>query len=1142
MSMTDHRTGADRHADGPMTVVVDPGQPPYRVPPVLEVRGPLTAGRVAAALDQAAARTPGNRTWRHRIQRLGPGHHLLHVEPRTAGTAPDDAHHGREDEKDAHHGPDAFPAGLVADLLTASDTPAVPLGPAQLDLVRRRDAEPGLHPWRALDTAEPLDPATVDSALRALARAHPLLGARIDTEAGGIHAAPLGYEAECTTADGVGRARERGAVAEASRHLDPATGRTLRAVLLRGRRRLVVVAHELVADRTSMDVLLADLRAALAGPGEEPAAEGVRYTDWVAALPALAAAPRETERWRVVAEGRAAASAFRPRAPLPAGTPQRHPGFTLSRSVTGRLTGPLPRRYGLSPAQLLTGAVGLALIRWRGTASASFDVRTDGRRRNPALARTVGPLVATEPVLLDGAGGGNGADGESARGFIGRVAGHLADVGGGAFGACREYAPDPALRLALRELVPVLVRFTPDADTDADLRGAPAARSYALDIDARERGGRLCVGLGLLPAARDGVTEESAARLLAELKAVLAELAGDAGAAPAAPATVAASPLQRELLADADAHPGSGRQIEQLTWVWHGALDVTRFTAAWQSVFDREAVLRTAFDHGPDPTITLHDRVTPEVVRVDRTGAHPADVFAGDRRRGLDPRSPGPLRITLLDGPLGGGARGSGPDGDSARGGGAQESDPRGDGPHDLGAPAPSTRVLLTYHQALLDTWSVRLLLEEFGRAYLADGALPGGDRRPDVRDHARWIEGQDLAPARDFWLRVAPRTPAASSLAAYATASPLAEGTGTERARVRLASAEAARLKEWAARWGATESGALQAAWALLLYRAAGADGPVPVRFSVTVSGRGIPLEGAERLPGALRNPLPVSVEVDPGATVPDLLAALRDRAIDLSSYEWVSAGQIHDWAGTAPGGSAGAGRSDDSLLVFENGSDPLEKLELSFAAHGIRMEFPEVTGAATAFPVTLLSHHDEAGGLVLSVNHDRGRLTDATGLLAHCAGLLRELPYESDESTSIADFLDQLPVTAATWPAFVTLRPGTGGVICLVPSQGVPRTWYSRLARLYAGPETLILLRPSPEGARAWCGALRTMAEGGKRLVLGAFSGGGAGAYETARLLAADGGRPPLVVLTAGIGTEDAVGHLVRLLDEAARRPDGD
>ncbi|MER7000171.1 condensation domain-containing protein [Streptomyces sp. NPDC000410] len=1154
--MTDGHVTAERRTDAAMTVVVDPGRPPHHVPPVLEVRGPLAPGRVAAALDHAATRTAGGRPWRHTLQRLGPDRHVLHVEPRTAPVSPGDP----------QACPDTFPAGLVADLLTARDGPAVPLAPAQLDLIRRAEDAPGHALPRVLNAAGPLDPAAVDAALRALARAHPLLGARVDTTAGGgMHAVPPVHTAECVDLSDVPRAREQQAVDAAARRLDPATGTTLCALLLRGRRRLVVVAHELVVDQASLDILMADLREALARPEEELAAEDVRYTDWAAAQPAVATDPRETDRWRTVAEGRAATRALRPRASLPDTGPHRHPGFALGRAATRRLTTTVPRRFGLTPAQLLTGAMGLALIRWRGTERASFDVCVDGRQGGPALARTVGPLAGNEPVLLDG-----GRE-EDARQFIDRVAASLADVGRGAFGACREHAPDPALRLALRELVPVLVRFTPDAhiratgqttprtatayapdasaldasapdasgldasapdasglDASAPDASAPDASgpdAYALDADARIRGGRLRVGLDWLPAARDGVTEESAARLLVHLKDVLDELAGSTGAAPATTSTVAAGPLQRELLADADAHPGTGRQIEQLSWVWHGPLDIARLTAAWQSVFDRETVLRAAFDHGPDPAITIHDRVVPQVVRMPSTGEDRPDALLSDRRRGLDPRFPGPLRITLLD------------------------------GPRDGGTAPPATRVLLTYHRALLDTWSVRLLVAEFFRAYLAGGTLPGGERRPDVRDYAHWIQAQDLAPARDFWLRSAPRPTTAAPVPAHAITSPAARGTGTGRVRVRLSSSEAARLDAWAARWGATESGALQAAWALLLYRAAGADGSVPVRFSVAVSGRGIPLEGVERLPGALGNALPVSVEVDPTATVPDLLASLRDQAIDLSSYEWVPAGRIHGWTGTAPNGRrtgrgalgdlalapAGHERLAESLLVFESGPDPLRGLEPSFAAHGIRMEFPETTSAANAFPVTLVAHRDEAGGLVLSVIHDRARLADGTALLADCAGLLRELPCDADGTTTVAELLDGLSVTADAGPAFTTLRRGTGGVICLVPSPGVPRSCYVQLSGQYAGPETVILLRPTPKGPRSWHGALRPLAGAGQSLLLVAFSGGGAAAYETARLLAADGARTATAVLTDDTGSEQAVGALARLLAAAARRPGG-
>ncbi|WP_150521599.1 hypothetical protein [Streptomyces subrutilus] len=58
----------------------------------------------------------------------------------------------------------------------------------------------------------------------------------------------------------------------------------------------------------------------------------------------------------------------------------------------------------------------------------------------------------------------------------------------------------------------------------------------------------------------------------------------------------------------------------------------------------------------------------------------------------------------------------------------------------------------------------MRLLLREFYRAYLADGVLPGGERRPDLRDHARWLARQGSDGARELWTRTAPPRHAATT------------------------------------------------------------------------------------------------------------------------------------------------------------------------------------------------------------------------------------------------------------------------------------------------------------------------------------------------------------------------------------------
>ncbi|WP_308020334.1 condensation domain-containing protein, partial [Streptomyces sp. LS1784] len=295
----------------------------------------------------------------------------------------------------------------------------------------------------------------------------------------------------------------------------------------------------------------------------------------------------------------------------------------------------------------------------------------------------------------------------------------------------RAYQPE-TLRAALRTVVPeaagrlpadLLWQRTVDGPDGLDrvlvelgrsLAAGPRLRAVLVEDGrdgAPDGGRRLFVGIAPGSLSR-------AVGVLDELREALAH--------PPAPVTVPTSALQRELLSQVigKGEPG-GRHVEQLSWNWHGPLDTERFTAAWQSVFDHETVLRAAFDWDEDgtddPWMVLHEHAVPEVTRHRHGTADWEDLLAADRRRGFDLRRPALLRTTLVDAP---------PD--------AEEG--------------PGTRVLLTYHHAMLDGWSVRLLLQSFYRAYLTGGVLPGGERRPDLRDHARWLAGRSADAARQFW------------------------------------------------------------------------------------------------------------------------------------------------------------------------------------------------------------------------------------------------------------------------------------------------------------------------------------------------------------------------------------------------------
>ncbi|GHE14124.1 condensation domain-containing protein [Streptomyces alanosinicus] len=572
---------------------------------------------------------------------------------------------------------------------------------------------------------------------------------------------------------------------------------------------------------------------------------------------------------------------------------------------------------------------------------------------------------------------------------------------------------------------------------------------------------------------------------------------GDAGPAtgPAGrpcgtlPRTQPVTPLQRQRLTDALARPD--HQVEQIVWRWYGPLDTARFQAAWHAVGERESVLRTAFVWDPRPRAVVFECGDTDVVRHRHgTMIRRAALLARERARAFDLRRPGALRVALLD---------------SAPADGA----------------APFTDVLVTYHRALLDSWSVRLLMRECCRAYLADGVLPGGERRPDLGDCARWLGAQDPGPA-DGLRRPPAHRPAASAEPRSGPAGPLGSG-GSGVLRTTLSPDRSAALTHWAARWGVAESSVLQAVWAMLLYRgSAAAPGPETVGFGLDFPGRGLLLEGIEGIPGPFENALPVTVALDATTGLPGLLRDLRDLAMDMASYEWASAGD------PAPGGDAGARAG--GLLAFDCGPRPEAAYGEALTAHGIRLEEQEAAGSPAGYALRLRAGHDAHRGLVLTCVYDRELVDDgaARTLLAHTARLLRLLPGVATAATTVGDVLAWLPDTATprvpdgpvardTAP-LVALRGATAptaATVCLIDVPGAPRTGHWELVRHYRGPEALAALRPTADEDAGQARTLGGLARSHGRLVLGGYSGAGALACELARRLTGLGVRPPLVVV---------------------------
>ncbi|MFD8612605.1 condensation domain-containing protein [Streptomyces sp. NPDC059631] len=660
-----------------------------------------------------------------------------------------------------------------------------------------------------------------------------------------------------------------------------------------------------------------------------------------------------------------------------------------------------------------------------------------------------------------------------------------------------------------------------EAEAVAD-RVAARHRAYTVTLDDDGTGRRL-VRLAPTGTASGERPPALSADLLADLLA------------PLSAGTVPVTGYQRELLLAAVTRQGGpGRHIEQLCWNWTGPLDTTRFTAAWHSVADRETVLRASFDWTGAPLLVLHDHAPIEVVRHRHATVAWSELLRRDRLRGFELHRPGLLRVTLLDGP----PQRSAP----ARGPG------HGPGPGPLpGAraatgPAP-TRVLLSYHSALLDGRGAHLLVREFYRAYLADGVVPGGERRPDIRDHAAWLQGRDTEAARRYWAAAAPPADAAVR--------PGRDGgrtrfTGAGRIQRRLRPHQTSRLRSWAALWGAGESSALHVVWALLLYRAADARGPVPVSFGVHFSGRDLTLEGAADVPGLLGNPLPMTVTVDPAAPLVDLLRQVRDAALDLSSYPWVSGDRILQWSGREE-----AARLADTLVRFDSRPELPEVLRAELKAQGIQVDVPQSASGDTSLPVTLVAQYDADGGLLLTATYDRAELSDAdaSGVLSQCMELLRRLSDQQDERVTVGQVLGllesgEVPRMARQGRrprtvALAVLRPGGphADVVCLVAVPGVPPGVYESLVQEYEGPERIVSLSLAGD-VRTPPSALPELLGPGRRLVLCGCGPAGRVAYEIAQGTAARTATATTVVMTGIGGVAESARALARALESVRAR----
>jgi amino acid adenylation domain-containing protein len=506
------------------------------------------------------------------------------------------------------------------------------------------------------------------------------------------------------------------------------------------------------------------------------------------------------------------------------------------------------------------------------------------------------------------------------------------------------------------------------------------------------------------------------------------------------------TPMQAGLVFRSLSQSDQGLYLEQIAFVLDGAGDPAVLAAAWQRAVDRTPILRTAitWENVGQPLQVVHRHARLPVNHLDwRDHSEAArqhaltGLLARDRAAGLDLAEPPLMRLTL------------------AR------------------LPGTEIQVIWTFHQLLLDGWSVFHVLSDIFTVHAAmttgHQALPAA--RPPFRDYLNWLARQDHAQAETYWRRILDGIDTLTPLPYDRPPAPAHAPESAQWQSIALEEKASGRLYGFAQRHGLTVNTLLQGAWALLLSRYTGQRDVV---FGTTVSGRPADLPGADEMIGLFINTLPVRVQVDDASAVTGWLQSLQYAQAEARQHDAVSLPQVQAYADLPDGSSL-----FDSIVVFEN--YPID--QETAAAHALRLRDLNAR-ETTNYPLSIVA--SPGPRLRLDIGYDpalfdagtaeriTGHLSDVLGTLAAGqANSLAEIDILSEDERRrlLVEWNDTAQaVTPATlaelFQAQVTRTPDApavvfeGGSLSFAELDRRANRLAHLLVRHGAGPERVVAL----------------------------------------------------------------------------------
>ena len=842
-----------------------------------------------------------------------------------------------------------------AQAATDHDPAGFALSPASIEYLEH-DAgrRTRFHLGLSLQVPLVLDAAAWEVVTAQLLAAHPALRQRVDAANHTVTlASDVAAEARRIAShhrlDAADPARQRADIdAALQASMDPMDGPVCRlAYLAEGDAggQVLLVVHHLAADAVSLQVLLRDLNVLLGQHAQGRALQLVADTGGVAAYRRrLAQLPaQDADYWRALAA--------RPLAPLVTGATGLAQAGNFDRiDLQHPLSG-----TGSSEAQLLA-ALFSALADWRAAPEWGVLIERHGRDAFDELdlAHSVGWFTAIFPLCL--------RVGDSAAAAVPALVGEVRDAlaavpnRGVGYGHWRHVERLPELVAWEQAHGPrVSFNYFGRLDRRVDTRG-PAVLDARHPFDGMgadvPRPEWLAVSAAIVDDAlqlqldydRTRLSQAEVAQLAALLAARLASAHAAAPApvaAPAPPRCIDATPMQEFMLHQTAFDPDGIAYLTQLHFLIEGEFCPARFRTAWEIVAASHQALRSCFradGDGAYQQVIDADAALPwQLLRAGEAGA-PTDeagfraLIARDARLPFAGDGQVPMRFTLV------------------------ELAPRQFG------------FLWTHHHALLDGWSVSIVIGHVLSAYqqLRQGMTPRPRRSPPLQDYTGWLSRHGRDEAADFWRRrmagfAAPTRVLDWLVDARAASDRFGVVTGEFDAAVLDG------LKARARRWSVSLGSLLQAALAVLLHRFAPGD---EVSYGLTTAGRPPELANAEAMVGMFINTIPMRLTVDADAhSLRGLAAQVHALAGAANEWSFLPLPEIARAAGLPPSKPL-----FEALFVFENypkasGDDLLEALGATIRDFAGR-EYSE-------YPLTLIAGAS-GQGLHYQLLFHRTRLRD--------------------------------------------------------------------------------------------------------------------------------------------------------------------